>query len=386
MGTTLSNSASLQARRAYTDDPNPVRAVAALADQLQADRASAVLLFCSGQYELGALGSAIAAGIRAPVAACTSAGQIGAGGFERGGITGVSLSSTDLVMRPLLLSPLSLCRSQAVGLARGQAARAAANPGTRSFGVLLVDGLSLWEEFVATALYEALGNVPVVGGSAAPSAHHPAPAVYHDGKFLRSAGVVALFETRTLAFETFATQHFIPSQTKLVITLADPDRRLVYEINGEPAARAYAGALGLQSAQLGPSQFACHPLLLDMGDQLLPRAIRTHHPDHSLSMACALDEGLVVSIAQSTDPVVALERSFADVAHRVPDPAAWLVFDCLLRRIELETRGLDGQVGQLLARKGAVGFSSYGEQLGPLHVNHTLTGIALGESATGAAP
>lgn len=386
MGTSDSSPASIRARRAYSNDPNPVRAVAALSEQLEATQASCVLLFCSGQYELGPLGIAIERGLPGPVAGCTSAGQIGAGGFERGGITGVSLSSSDLSMRPLLLSPLSLCQSQAVGLAREQARRMAANPGMRSFGILLVDGLSLWEEYVASALYEALGNVPVVGGSAPPSPNHPQPAVYHAGKFARGAAVLALFETRSLAFETFVTQHFVPSDTKLVITLADPDRRLVYEINGEPAARAYAHALGIETEQLGARDFACHPLLLDMGDQLLPRAIRSHHPDHSLSMACAVEEGLVVSIAKGTDPLAALERSFAEVERRVPDPAACLVFDCLFRRIELEAHGLDGKVGELFARKGAVGFSSYGEQLGPLHVNHTLTGLALGGAAVRTTP
>jgi len=386
MATTDSSPARLRALRAYSDDPNPTRAVAELSERLEATQASCVLLFCSGHYDLAALGPAIEKGFRVPVAACTGAGQIGAGGFERGGITGVSLSSSDLGMRSLLLSPLSLCQSQAVGIAREQAHRAAATPGTRSFGILMVDGLSHWEEYVASALYEALGNVPVVGGSAPPSPNHPHPAVYHGGKFARGAAVLALFETRELAFETFVTQHFVPSQTKLVITLADPDRRLVYEINGEPAARAYAHALGIDRAQLGPQDFACHPLLLDMGDQLLPRAIRAHHLDHSLSMACAVEEGLVVSIAKNTDPLAALERSFSEVERRVPTPAACLVFDSLFRRIELEAHGLDRQVGELLARKGAVGFSSYGEQLGPLHVNHTLTGLALGGATARTTP
>jgi hypothetical protein len=91
-----------------------------------------------------------------------------------------------------------------------------------------------------------------------------------------------------------------------------------------------------------------------------------------------LEEGLVLSIAQSPDPVGALERTLAEVERQVPDPAALLVFDCVLRRIELEARGLDVQVGELMASKRAVGFSSYGEQLGPLHVNHSFTGVALG--------
>jgi hypothetical protein len=371
----------LRARRAHTLEPDPARAVAILAEELEADGASAVLLFCSGDYDLAQLGRAIERTIGAPVAACTSAGQLGPSGFERGGITGVSLTSADLYMRPLLLSPLALCQAQAASLAREQAARAAAGRGLRSFGLLLVDGLSLWEEYVASALYQAFGDVPLVGGSAGSRPGCPEPAVYHAGHFIQAAAVLCLFETRSLRFGSFAAQHFVPSETKLVITSADADRRIVHELNGEPAARAYADALGQSSAELGSRTFALHPLLLDMGHQLLPRAIRAHAADGSLTMACAIEEGLVLSVANGTDPIAALERTLSEVEQRVPDAAALLVFDCVLRRIELETRGLDAAVGELLARKGAVGFSSFGEQLGPLHVNHTLTGMALGTHA-----
>lgn len=378
MASTRSATASLSSRRAHTTEPEPARAVAELAAELQAADASAVLLFCSGEYELGSLGAAIARTIRVPVVACTADGQVGANGFERGGITGVSLTSSDLSMRPHLLSPLSLCQSQAVSVSREHARRAQATPGSRSFGILLVDGQTHGEEYVASALYESFGNVPIVGGSAAASRNHPRPAVYHEGRFLHDAAVLALFETQSLVFETFVIQHFVPSETKLVVTRADPDRRLVYELNGEPAARAYAAALGVLSSELATHHFACHPLLLDLAEQLFPRAVRGQLPNGSLSMAAALEEGLVVSIARSPDPLAAITRTLSEVERQVPNAAALLVFDCVLRRVELEARGLDAQVGELMARKQAVGFSSYGEQLGPLHVNHSLAGVALG--------
>jgi hypothetical protein len=368
----------LRATRAHTAEPEPCAALSALAAELQAESASAVLLFCSGDYDLGPLGLGIADKFKAPVAACTTAGQIGSAGFVRGGITGISLHSPDLRLRPLLLSPLSLCRSQAQSLAREHAARAAQLPGLKSFGILMVDGVSMWEEFVAAALYEALGNVTVVGGSAACDGPDRVPAVYHEGRFHESAAVLALFETSTLEFASFSAQHFVPSSKKLVITLADPDRRVVYEINGEPAVTAYAKALGVAPAELGPQHFACYPLMLDLGEQILPRAIRGRQTDGSLLLACAIEEGLVVSVAASEDPFATLEQALHDVERRVPDPKAVLVFDCVARRMELETRGLDGRVGRLLADHRATGFSSYGEQLGSLHTNHTLTGIALG--------
>lgn len=373
----------LRARRAHVTSSEPYEALAQLARELDADDAAAVLLFCSSSYDLERLGRGIAEIFKGPVAACTSSGQIGSGGFERGGITGLSLRGADLTMRPLLLSPLSLCQSQAQSIAREHAKRLAAQPGTRSFGVLMVDGLSMWEEFVAAALYQALGNVTVVGGSAASDIPSCRPAVYHEGRFLQSAGVLALFETREVEFATFVAQHFVPSSKKLVITLADPERRTVYEINGEPAARAYAKALGLREDQLERAHFAAYPLMLDLGEQLLPRAIRAQNEDGSLLLACAIEEGLVVSIADSKDPLLTLENALHEVTERVPDPAALLVFDCIARRTELEGRGLDAAAGKLLADYGAIGFSSYGEQLGPLHTNHTLTGIALGGGSAG---
>lgn len=372
--------ATLHALRSHTSERDPARALGSLRGELEADSASAVLLFCSGDYDLERLGPLIADTFASPVAACTAVGQIGAGGFELGGISGVSVRSGDLAMHPHLLAPLSLCRPQAASLARQHAARLKHRPALRSFGLLLVDGLSRREELVASALYEALGDVPIVGGSAAACAPQQPAAVYHAGRFHRDAAVVALFESRTLRFAPFSAQHFVPSSKKLVITLADPERRIVYEINGEPAARAYAESLQLDEAALTERLFACHPLLLDLGEQLLPRAIRSRNADGGLLLAGALEEGLVVSVAETADPIATLERALAEATNRAKSPGVLFVFDSWLRRIELETRGLDARIGDILASRGAAGFSGYGEQLGPLHTNHTLTGIALSAS------
>jgi hypothetical protein len=376
----MTAAATLHALRSHTAEPDPARALARLRHELEADAASAVLLFCSGDYDLERLGPLIADTFASPVAACTALGQIGAGGFERGGISGVSVRSGDLAMHPHLLAPLSLCRPQAASLARQHAAHLKHRPALRSFGLLLVDGLSMREELVASALYEALGDVPIVGGSAAPRAPQQPAAVYHAGRFHRDAAVLALFQTRTVRFSTFRAQHFVPSSKKLVITLADPERRVVYEINGETAARAYAKSLRLDETALTERLFACHPLLLDLGEQFLPRAIHSRQADGSLRLASALEEGLVVSVAEPADPIATLERALVEVNERTQNPGVLFVFDSWRRRLELETRGLDARIGDILAGRGAAGFSGYGEQLGPLHTNHTLTGIALSAS------
>jgi len=53
--------------------------------------------------------------------------------------------------------------------------------------------------------------------------------------------------------------------------------------------------------------------------------------------------------------------------------------DCILRRLELQDQDALPQVDALLEALPFIGFSTYGEQFGSVHINHTLTGVAIGE-------
>jgi hypothetical protein len=55
-----------------------------------------------------------------------------------------------------------------------------------------------------------------------------------------------------------------------------------------------------------------------------------------------------------------------------------LVFDCVLRRLEFESRGIAEDVAEVLRRNRAAGFSTFGEQFGGVHVNQTMVGMAFG--------
>ena len=57
-----------------------------------------------------------------------------------------------------------------------------------------------------------------------------------------------------------------------------------------------------------------------------------------------------------------------------------LGFDCVLRRIALEQAGLGDVVGRIYRDHRVVGFNTYGEQHGGLHVNQTFVGLAFLES------
>jgi hypothetical protein len=46
--------------------------------------------------------------------------------------------------------------------------------------------------------------------------------------------------------------------------------------------------------------------------------------------------------------------------------------------MEIVDRHLEHQVEQILLRNSTVGFNTYGEVLEGIHINQTLTGIAIG--------
>ena len=76
-----------------------------------------------------------------------------------------------------------------------------------------------------------------------------------------------------------------------------------------------------------------------------------------------------------------LHATFEDLLWELPDPAVVMVCECVLRRLEIEERGLIGPMSDLMCRHRVVGFHTYGEQYNGLHINQTLVGVAIGGAA-----
>ncbi|HEY3255751.1 MAG TPA: FIST C-terminal domain-containing protein, partial [Polyangiaceae bacterium] len=200
--------------------------------------------------------------------------------------------------------------------------------------------------------------------------------VYHQGRFLRDAALFALFET-TLPFTTFKVSHVVPGKHKLVVTMAEPEQRVVQEFNGEPAAEAFAEALGMEVDELNSGIFSRNPLLFLSGGEHYVRSIRNVNDDHSLTLYCALEVGLVLTVGNGGDATSAVKRAFDAVEQKIGAPQVILGCDSVLRRLELEQDGTARAMGDLLARHHAVGFSGYGEQYNAMYVNQTLSAVAL---------
>ena len=100
-------------------------------------------------------------------------------------------------------------------------------------------------------------------------------------------------------FKLFTADHFVSSETRMVVTEADPTTRIVTEINAEPAGREYARLVGLAVDKLTPMIFATHPVVVKVGGRYYTRSIQKVNDDESLTFFCAIDKGVVLTVARA---------------------------------------------------------------------------------------
>ena len=342
-----------------------------------------VIFFCSSRYDLDALAgemNRLFAGVK--VVGCTTAGEIGPAGYRDFSVSGASFPADSFT-----LVAGAFDRLQQFDFARGQAfvngllqqleADAPNSDASNCFAFLMIDGLSVREEPVARTFQNALGNIQLVGGSAGDDSRFVRTWVFHDGAFHADSAVLLLAAT-PLPFKVFKTQHLVSDNERLVVTEADPERRIVREINGLPAAEEYARVIGSSVAELGSLRFANSPVVVVIDGTDYVRSIQKANADGSLTFFCAIDEGLVLRVAHGEALLENLKRSLAALRAEIGEPQAVLACDCVLRNLEITHDGLKASVGEVFRDNKAVGFSSYGEQYGGVHVNQTLTGIAFG--------
>ncbi len=242
---------------------------------------------------------------------------------------------------------------------------------------MLVDGLSNAEETLVAAVHWAFDDMQLIGGSAADGLAFRRTVLIHNGRVLERAALLIMIES-DFPFRIFKTQNFEPTPIKLVVTAADTARRIVYELNAEPAAREYAAAIGLMPNDLGPFSFASYPLVVKVGGDYYCRSIRNMNADGSLSFFCAIDEGLVFTVARPRDMLSSTAKTLDEIDTALGGLDLVLGFDCILRRLDAETRQIRRQMDELYQRYRVVGFHTYGEQLNAMHLNQTLTGVAFG--------
>ena len=334
-------------RRAVSAATDPIAAAAELHRALNGFELSLVLFFCSAEYEQRAFAFELTRlfdGVL--VVGCTGAGEIGPGGYHDNSVTAVSFARPDFEAVAALLVEgggidLGRCGATITELRRELDRRLEGRPGdVNRFGLLFMDSTTRREEEVASLVGSALADLPMLGGSAGDALAFERTSIFYDGYF-RPEGAVLLLIATSRPVQTFRSQHFVASDRKVVVTEAAPERRLVIELDAEPAVEVYARLVGCPVAELTPMVFATHPLVVRLGGAEYVRAIQKANSDGSLSFYCAIDEGLVLTLSEGRDLLSHVEGLFQDI--RDPD---WHAGSCDRLRVRTQPPGGRAQPDQ----------------------------------------
>ena len=377
------NTSPLSLRKGTSRSKDAAIAAKELYEQINQPDIKLAVFYCSPSFDLLALERELNKWFKdINLIGCTTAGEITPIGYLDGALTGFSIASPEMDVRTRMidLQPFEIAQGETtvkqlitdMGTRDGLPASS-----TDTFAFLLIDGLSMQEEMVVSCVHEHLHGIELIGGSAADDVRFSSTHLFYHGKFHQNVALLTLVRSQ-FRFMAFRTQHFVNSDKRMVVTRADPSQRVVYEINGMPAGREFARLVGLQMDELTPLIFATYPVVVRVGGEYFVRSIAKVNSDESLSFFCAIDEGIVLTIAKGVDLVDNLNQAFSLVRNEIGDPQLVLGCDCILRRLETERTGIKDAVGKIFADNNVIGFATYGEQFNSMHVNQTFTGVAIG--------
>ncbi len=317
------------------------------------------------------------------VLACSSAGGFAFDGYDDDRVVAIAFPSGSFRADAIWLSKLRqhMTLDWMVALRRFDEQFRAGDDGGRAFGLLLIDGMSGREELVTATVDAALPEVLVLGGSAGDGLRFEETHLALDGETRPESAIFCMIST-DFAVEEVVFDPFVATGTGMVVTGADPENRLILEINAEPAAAEYARLIGLTEAELGPPAFAANPLLERSGGRHYVRAISAVTAEGALMLMSSIETGAILRIGHAESLTAGLRRRMDQIG-----PAEMVLgFDCVLRRISVEAAGEAETVGQLCRDFRIAGFNTYGEQHGGIHVNQTFVGLAFLDRALPSLP
>jgi hypothetical protein len=316
-------------------------------------------------------------------AGCSTAGEITPAGLEEGQALAVlfpskSFKAVSTMIHDLSSSGMNTIADEVEQLKLTLYGRNRTARSGNVFALCFIDGLSYAEEAVTSAIHWALDDIPLIGGSAGDDLKFETTTLISNGKMASDCAIIVLIATE-IPFHLFKTENFVPTSDKLVVTASDPERRIVHEFNAGPAAEEFAAAVGILPQQLTPLSFASHPVVVRVGGEYYCRSIQKMNTDGSLSFFCAIDNGIVLSIARPTGMVETTRAALKSVGERLGGIDMVLGFDCVLRRLDARNRQVFREMSELYRQNNVIGFGTYGEQYRSMHLNQTFTGIAFGQ-------
>jgi hypothetical protein len=362
-------------------------AIDELLDQLHADRASFTFVFFSPDHDARTVSRRLDKRVGPRGVGGTTAGELSNLGFSHGTISGMSLHgdhvrvAADVIPNLDELSLLPLVHLPDEFARRLGHTKEDLEP-SRHTWMLLSDGLSGNEELLTPFFMQSAPETNLVGGSLGDESRHERVELVYHGRTYTNAAALLLLEYDG-PFEILHHNSLEFRETQLEVTSVSRSGRVLNELDGRPAAEAYAEAIGLEPEALTPSIMASNPLGFPFRGRPFTCSIVARLKGGRLQTGNAVHPGDTLRLLGSDDLVGSTRRyvskALDDFESDWGTPAQGaLYFNCVMRYIESRAGEEAEELSRALNQVPMAGLNTYGEQWDAIHTNHSLTGMLFG--------
>lgn len=382
----IMNTSPGKIKQAVSTNKNTVSAVEELIAQLMPCDEDTFLCFSGPNHSPATLESAFQSlPAHTQFIACRTAGEITPSGYLYNSLAGVVLPSDGFTSEIMVLSDIDqLSVAQISDLTNKACLRLAGKVGreyknSHCFAMMLIDGLSQKEEIVAAGINNGLEGIPLFGGSSADDVNYENAWIYCQGEMKNNVTALLIVHTNR-PFKVFKTEHITCKDEVYVTTKVNVDERQVLEIDGYLASQWYANTIGVNLSEMTNDIFAKNPVAVKSGGHTYVRSIQSISDDGALCFYCAIEEGILLHLGQPNDLYDNINNALNKISQDMNGLEVVIGFDCTLRKLEAKQDGLIADLGQLFIKHNVIGFSTFGEQYGGIHINQTFTGLAIGKA------
>lgn len=340
--------------------------------------AKLVNFYVSSNLDISAVSQTLKANFPgAEVIGCTTAGEISDQGFSKNSLVAMSIGDDKIgKIATGVISDLSTTADKSGDILKQLSTQLGLSPkeldASKYVGIILIEGLCGKEESVMNALGDEAPQLLIVGASAGDDLKFASTAVSLNGKVYCDTAILALMEMK-VPFEVVKTTCYKPTSTAFEITKADKENRIVYEFNGRNAVEVYKEAIG--SNTLDGGVFMKNPVGIAVGDEAFIRSPQqVLEGQTGIKFYCQIEEGSVVNLCAATNMVKDNLEMVGSVKQTLGTVSGGLIFNCILRYLEIEAEGIGTDIIKTFQGIPMVGFNTYGEEL-ITHMNQTVTAL-----------